>query len=42
VSIVVAPVPEGAREVSALERETWVRATGRLADPRLYVETGAA
>lgn len=41
-SIVVTPVPEGAREVSPLELETWMRAIGRLADPRLYVETGAA
>jgi hypothetical protein len=35
-------VPEGAREVSTLELETWMRAMGRLADPHLYVETGAA
>jgi hypothetical protein len=41
-SIVVTPVPEGAREVSTLELETWMRAMGRLADPHLYVETGAA
>jgi uncharacterized protein DUF2868 len=41
-SIVVAPVPDGARDVSDLERETWTRAVGRMADPRLYVEIGAA
>ena len=41
-SILVTPVPEGAREVSPLERETWMRALGRLADAHLYVETGAA
>jgi hypothetical protein len=35
-------VPDGSRDVSDLERETWVRAMGRLKDPRLYVETGAA
>jgi hypothetical protein len=32
-SIVVTPVPEREREVSALERDTWTRALGRLADP---------
>jgi hypothetical protein len=41
-SIVVAPVPERAREVSTVELETWMRAMGRLADPHLYVETGSA
>ena len=41
-SIIVAPVPDGAREVSDVERATWTRAIGRLADPKLYVETGAA
>lgn len=41
-SIVVAPVGEAEQAVSDVERETWSRAVGRLADPRLYVETGAA
>jgi len=41
-SIIVMPVPEPGREVSALDREIWARAMGRLADPRLYVETGGA
>jgi hypothetical protein len=41
-SIVVAPVPDGARAVTEVERATWTRAVSRLADPRLYVETGAA
>jgi hypothetical protein len=41
VSIVVAPVPDGPRAVSDVERATWTRAVGRLADPKLYVETGA-
>jgi hypothetical protein len=42
VSIIVAPVPDGPRAVSDVERATWTRAVGRLADPKLYVETGAA
>jgi hypothetical protein len=42
VSIVVAPVPDESRAVSDVERATWTRAIGRLADPKLYVETGAA
>jgi hypothetical protein len=41
-SIVVTPVPEGEHGVSTLELDTWMRAMGRLADPHLYVETGAA
>jgi hypothetical protein len=41
VSIVVAPVPDGPRAVSDVERATWTRAVARLADPKLYVETGA-
>jgi hypothetical protein len=40
-SIVVAPVADGAREVTAVERDTWARAVGRLRDPRLYVEANA-
>jgi hypothetical protein len=40
VSIVVAPVPDGPRAVTDVERATWTRAIARLADPRLYVETG--
>jgi len=40
-SIVVVPVPEAATGVSESERTTWTRAIARLADPRLYVETGA-
>jgi hypothetical protein len=39
-SIVVAPVPDGRRAVTDVERATWTRAVGRLADPKLYVETG--
>jgi hypothetical protein len=42
VSIVVVPVPEGERAVTQVERATWQRAIGRLADPKLYVEAGAA
>jgi hypothetical protein len=42
VSIVVAPVPDGARAVSDVERATWTRAIAKLADPKLYVETGVA
>lgn len=43
VSIVVMPVADDpARGVSAVEKQTWTRAIGRLADPQLYVETGAA
>jgi hypothetical protein len=41
VSIVVAPVPDGPRAVTDVERATWTRAIARLADPKLYVETGA-
>jgi hypothetical protein len=41
VSILVVPVPDEDREVSAIERETWGRAIARLGDPELYVETGA-
>jgi hypothetical protein len=40
-SIVVAPVPDGPRAVTDVERATWTRATSRLADPKLYVETGS-
>jgi hypothetical protein len=39
-SIVVTPVPDGARAVTEVERATWGRAIARLADPKLYVETG--
>jgi hypothetical protein len=42
VSIVVSPVAEGGGGVTQLQRETWARAVGRVADPRLYLETGAA
>jgi hypothetical protein len=42
VSIVVAPIADSARDLSEVERQTWARAVGRLADPHLYVETGAA
>lgn len=41
-AIVVSPVPDGARAVTDLERETWTRAVARLGDPQLYVETGSA
>jgi len=41
VSIVVAPVPDGPRAVTDVERATWTRAIARLADPKLYVEAGA-
>ena len=40
-SIVVAPVADGARAMTAVEHETWARAVGRLRDPKLYVEAGA-
>lgn len=42
VSIVVAPVPDGARAVTDVERATWQRAIAQLADPKIYVETGTA
>ncbi|MGE0383197.1 MAG: DUF2868 domain-containing protein [Gammaproteobacteria bacterium] len=41
-TIIVTPVPEATRTVSDTQRDTWARAVGRLADPRLYLETGAA
>lgn len=41
-SIVVVPVPDGERAVTEVERATWQRAIGRLADPKLYVEAGTA
>lgn len=41
-SIVVAPVPDGQRDVTDVERATWQRAIARLRDPKIYVETGAA
>jgi hypothetical protein len=41
-SIVVAPVPDGPREVTETERATWARAVAQLADSKIYVETGAA
>jgi hypothetical protein len=40
-SIVVAPVADEARAVTAVEHETWARAVGRLRDAKLYVEAGA-
>jgi hypothetical protein len=40
-SIVVSPVAEGADGIAQSQRETWARAIGRVADPRLYLETGA-
>ena len=40
-AIVVAPVPDGPRAVTDVERATWQRAIALLADPRIYVETGA-
>ena len=42
VPLVVAPVPDGPRAVTPVERATWTRALARLADPKLYVETGAS
>ena len=41
-SIVVSPIAEGTKSVEQSQRETWARAIGRIADPRLYLETGAA
>lgn len=41
-SIVVTPVAETVEPAGEVERDTWARAVGRLADPRVYVETGAA
>lgn len=41
-SIVVAPVAETTEPADDADRDTWARAVGRLADPRVYVETGAA
>ena len=41
-SIVVAPVPDGPRAVTELERATWQRAIAQLREPKTYLETGAA
>ncbi|HEX7082315.1 MAG TPA: DUF2868 domain-containing protein [Gammaproteobacteria bacterium] len=41
-SIVVTPVAEAEQAVSDVERETWSQAIGRLRDPYVYLETGAA
>jgi hypothetical protein len=41
-SIVVLPVPDEPREVTAVERDMWASALAKLGDPHLYVETGAA
>jgi hypothetical protein len=41
-SIIVAPVPGESRAVTPVEHETWSRAIGKLRDPHMYVETGAA
>jgi hypothetical protein len=41
-SIVVAPVPDGPRAVTDVERATWHRAIAKLGDPKTYLETGAA
>ena len=41
-SIVVAPVPDGPRAVTEVERATWQRAIALLDDPQVYLETGAA
>jgi hypothetical protein len=40
-SIVVAPMADGARAVTAVEHDTWAHAIGRLRDPRVYVEANA-
>jgi hypothetical protein len=42
VSIIVAPVPDGPRAVTHVERATWTRALARLTDPKLYVEAGTS
>lgn len=41
-SIVVMPVGEANEPVGDVERETWARAVGKLADPKVYVETASA
>lgn len=41
-TIIVNPVAETAAGVGVVQRETWSRAIARLADPHLYLETGAA
>jgi hypothetical protein len=41
-SIIVVPVAEDARAITAIERENWSRAVGRARDPRAYVEAGDA
>ncbi len=41
-SIVVAPVPDGPRAVTEVERATWHSAIAQLGDPHIYLETGAA
>ena len=40
-SIVVVPMADGARAVTAVEHETWARAIGRLRDSRLYLGAAA-
>src|SRR5690606_31180973 len=41
-SIGVMPLGEAADAAGDIERETWARAVGKLADPRVYVETASA
>jgi hypothetical protein len=41
-SILVTPVAEDERAPSDVEADMWSRAVGRLADPEVYVEVGAA
>jgi hypothetical protein len=39
-SIIVLPIAEDRRAVTAIERENWSQAVGRTGDPRAYVEAG--
>jgi hypothetical protein len=41
-SIIVMPVAEDARAITAIERENWSRAVGQARDTRAYIEVGEA
>ena len=41
-SIVVTPIAEHDGAIDETQRQTWARAIGRTADPRVYLEAGAA
>jgi hypothetical protein len=41
-SIVVSPIAAADGEIDETQRQTWARAVGRVADPRVYLEVGVA